>query len=184
MEEFLKTLSKPSDNVTHKDHRLEYGELSRKDLNKLCEHKYENMVDIASGPAKTLIFCFLNNNAKNIFGSEVNKERYELGISNLIKLQQYLKKDGIRAKIRIRQDHVILSCRNSGRTITYYHMSMYDPLVKQKVSEVNTIIISNVGYFYRNRHKYRDIFENIKSPKIISYKGPKFVDDQYIAHNV
>lgn len=184
---FYNTLSKSEDiNVAYrKDHRLEYNELSHKELDIVLQGKPDckNMVDIACGPAKTLIYFYLNSNA-NIFGSEIDEGRYLVGKKNLIKLHKYLRKDGIRAKLTKQKKWVILTC--SGRTITYCHMSMYDPLIKKKVSEAD-IIIANVGYFYRMRHKYKDIFENIKvnldgssSVKIISYKGPKFVDDQYI----
>ena len=162
-----------------KDHRLEYGELSHEDLNKLCEHKCENVADIACGPAKTLIYFYLNSDAINIFGCEIDKARYDMGIENILKLREYLTEDTFYVQLT---DHVILT---SGRqTITFYHMSMYSDIVKQKVSEAN-IIIANIGYFYRNKNKYKEIFKNIQPDvKIISYKSPKFVDDQYIAHNV
>lgn len=180
--DFYNSLSRSADvHVAYsKDHRLDYDEISHKHLDKLCEYKdVNNVVDIACGPAKTLIYFFLNSGASDMFGSEVSKERYELGVQNILKLQQHLKKDtrSASAKFTERQGHVTLSC--SGRILTFAHMSMYDPLVKQKVSEAH-VIIANVAYFYRMRHKYKDIFEKIKSPKIISYKGPKVVRDQLI----
>ncbi len=176
--DFYNTLSKADQVpvVYISDHRLEYDEISHEHLDKLCEHK--SFVDLGAGVCKTLIYVWLFSETTHMFGCEIDEQRYRLGEENLAKLHRYLKKNKVRTKFARHAGYITLSC--SGRTLTYHLCSMYDSLVQQKVSEADSIL-ANVGYYYRMRHKYKEIFKLVKpNARIISYKGPKFVDDHIL----